>query len=1218
MIHPTRLLTCLVAATLLSSASLTLAQSSRPGMGAIPYSDGGTNGVTFRTWAPNASSVAVRGDFNGWGQTALTSEGNGNWSVDINGAVAGQQYQYFLNGNLWKRDPRSRRVSNSAGNSIIYNRNAFDWGDATTPYPYRNDTVIYQMHAGTFNAEGWVPSTFDVNLDRIEHLQNLGVSVVQLMPVNEFAADKSWGYNPADIFAIESALGGPDALKRFVKALNQRGIAVFMDVVHNHYGPSDLSLWQFDGWNQNNLGGIYFYNQYDKASTWWGDTRPDFGRSEVRSFIRDQIFMFVEEFHISGFRWDSVFNMIYYNSGGNHLPDGESLLRDINWELEQNYPGVVRIAEDHAFDFNMNFHSQWDVGFHDHLKWQVTQSTDAGRNMGWMADRISQNASHSRVLFSESHDSVGDLNQKQRLPRDIDGGDPTSIWARKRQLLAASIVMTTPGIPMIFQGQEMNEDWTFSAETALRWSLATQFSGIVDAYSGLIHARRNLRGGTQGLKGTGVNVHHIDDVNKVLGFIRWDAGGGADDVVVVANFSATKFQSGSYQIEFPSEGLWYCHFNGDSTSYGADFDGIGGADVMASGSPAMGTVNMGMYAVQIFSKTPPNQSGLATFDPAQPSGCDPITITFDPADGPLNGAVNVYATIARNGWQDGQDVQMSWNGSAWETVFEVTNNTWQIDLFFHNGAPTNEIFDNNLGRDWHLTVADCGAAPRVVTLSPTQPQGCVPVTIRYDAGGDVLSEADPVYIYLGRNSWQETEEIAMTQGIDNVWSLSYQIPDSTWQIDFVFNDGAITNKVWDNNQGSDWHITVLGCIQAEAPGLVITNPASDISVSNTITQYELKGTSVDMVGDLSWTNSRTGDHGLIPVAASWSVPAVPVEEGVNLIRVSGTNDTDNPNAGLYDSADDLAYTAGWTNQSNGGTGWPEGWTLIAVTNAGHFIAGTNEANNSLGQAAWGLWANSEGISEAIRTLPSSLHVGDVFSMRFDNNWISGGKSVGVGFQNSFGQNLFEFLFIGDGSNYVVNESSGIMDTGIGWSDAGHDLEFELLAPNLYRFRIGTHDVLGELQVSSLSAIDRIRIWNYSAGGGWEYNLYVDDLAVNGTPLQSTVYNAEVTITRQTGPYGDPDQDGFLNWEEEIAGTNPNNAQSRLPDILMIEGHSAIGVEIPESIAGRYYDLFMTTNILGSHWAPLGIGKPGTGGAIMLNATNQADQTFYRTGVRQTP
>ena len=124
--------------------------------------------------------------------------------------------------------------------------------------------------------------------------------------------------------------------------------------------------------------------------------------------------------------------------------------------------------------------------------------------------------------------------------------------------------------------------------------------------------------------------------------------------------------------------------------------------------------------------------------------------------------------------------------------------------------------------------------------------------------------------------------------------------------------------------------------------------------------------------------------------------------------------------------------------------------------------------------------------------------------------------------------------------------------------------------------------------------------------------------MNGTPLQSTVYNAEVTITRQTGPYGDPDQDGFLNWEEEIAGTNPNNAQSRLPDILMIEGHSAIGVEIPESIAGRYYDLFMTTNILGSHWAPLGIGKPGTGGAIMLNATNQAGQTFYRTGVRQTP
>src|SRR5690606_15923283 len=131
---------------------------------------------------------------------------------------------------------------------------------------------------------------------------------------------------------------------------------------------------------------------------------------------------------------------------------------------------------------------------------------------------------------------------------------PASIWARKRQMLAAAMVLTKPGIPMIFQGQEMNEDWTFSAETSLRWSLTNTHAGVVRAYRDMIHARRNLRGGTEGLKGTGINVHHVDNANKVLSYIRWNAGGGSDDVVVVANFSATKFEGGSYAIAFPSAG----------------------------------------------------------------------------------------------------------------------------------------------------------------------------------------------------------------------------------------------------------------------------------------------------------------------------------------------------------------------------------------------------------------------------------------------------------------------------------------------------------------------------------------------------------------------------------------------------------------------------------------------------------------------------------------
>ncbi|HAL92235.1 MAG TPA: hypothetical protein DCM68_04335, partial [Verrucomicrobia bacterium] len=253
--------------------------SSRAGMGAIPYADAGGTGVTFRTWAPNASSVNVKGSWNSWGtaKDLYPDAGGGTWSVDLTNAAAGHEYKFYVNGAA-KKDPRGYRVTSSAGNSIIYDQSAFDWGAETNfSRIWRNDLVIYEMHVGSYNAEDWLPSTFDECLEKIAHLKALGVSAVEVMPVNEFAGDRSWGYNPADPFAIESAFGGADGFKRFVRACHTNGIAVLVDVVHNHYGPSDLDLWRFDGWFQDVYGGIYFYNDW-RAVTDWGNTRPDYGR----------------------------------------------------------------------------------------------------------------------------------------------------------------------------------------------------------------------------------------------------------------------------------------------------------------------------------------------------------------------------------------------------------------------------------------------------------------------------------------------------------------------------------------------------------------------------------------------------------------------------------------------------------------------------------------------------------------------------------------------------------------------------------------------------------------------------------------------------------------------------------------------------------------------------------------------------------------------------
>jgi len=178
--------------------SQTFAQSTHPGMGAILYADSNGTGVTFRVWAPNATNVSVPGSFNGWNTSAhfLTNEpGTGLWSRDIPTAHANDEYKYYINRFLWKRDPRGRKVVNSAGNSIVYDPNAFTWaGDTSLPVTAPN-TVIYEMHVGAFydpSPSSGGPGKFSDAITKLNYLTNLGVTAVELMPIAEFAGDRAW------------------------------------------------------------------------------------------------------------------------------------------------------------------------------------------------------------------------------------------------------------------------------------------------------------------------------------------------------------------------------------------------------------------------------------------------------------------------------------------------------------------------------------------------------------------------------------------------------------------------------------------------------------------------------------------------------------------------------------------------------------------------------------------------------------------------------------------------------------------------------------------------------------------------------------------------------------------------------------------------------------------------------------------------------------------
>jgi 1,4-alpha-glucan branching enzyme len=490
---------------------------------------------------------------------------------------------------------------------------AFDWQDTDAYCPPFHELVIYELHIGTFNTSSDSGDNAGDLYDaahRLDHLVDLGVNAVQIMPVTEFAGDLSWGYNPSDPFAVESSYGGPDALKTFVRECHSRGLAVIQDVVYNHFGPSDLDLWQFDGWSQDELGGIYFFNDW-RSSTPWGDTRPDYGRGEVRTYIRDNAMMWLRDYRMDGLRLDMTPYMRSKDGSGLDIPEGWTLMRWIADGVRSEYPGRILIAEDlhgnaavTSLDADgAGFHTQWDSHFVHPVREALTKINDEWRSVASVADAIttSYRDAFARVIYTESHDEVA--NGRARVPQEIDAGDAKGWAAQKRSTLGAALVMTSPGIPMIFQGQEFLEGEYFRDNVPLDWARNATYSGIANLYRDLINLRLNRGQDSRGLTGQHVAIIRADDEEKLLVFHRWADGGPGDDTVVVANLSA---EAREYlPIGLPAGGLWRLRFNSDAAAYSPLFGNAEAFDMEAFNEDAdsldwHGNVSIAPYSVLIY------------------------------------------------------------------------------------------------------------------------------------------------------------------------------------------------------------------------------------------------------------------------------------------------------------------------------------------------------------------------------------------------------------------------------------------------------------------------------------------------------------------------------------------------------------------------------------------------------------------------------------------
>jgi maltooligosyltrehalose trehalohydrolase len=417
----------------------------------------------FEIWAPFAERISVC--FNG---SARPMEGPDNqnwWRLAVDEAGHGTAYGFLVNDDTTCHpDPRSRWQPDGVhGLSRIYDASAFPWTDAQFKAPPLSSAIIYELHVGTLTPEG----TLDAALSRLDYLTDLGITHIELMPIASFEGARGWGYDGVALYAVHEPYGGPDALKRFVNAAHEKGLAVLLDVVYNHFGPSG------------NYTGIFGpYTTDDHHTPWGGAVNLEgAGSQQVRRFFVDNACMWLRDFHLDGLRIDAVHAFID-RSAIHFLEQIATEVRALEAavarpliliaESDLNDPRVVSPREAGGFGFDAQWNDDFQHALFTLLCPQERQGyyADFG-SLAHLAKALKhifvydgvysryRNRVHGRPVGSlpyhrflgyiQNHDQVGNRAVGDRL---------NHIAGMNRAKIAASLVMLGPFIPMIFQGEE--------------------------------------------------------------------------------------------------------------------------------------------------------------------------------------------------------------------------------------------------------------------------------------------------------------------------------------------------------------------------------------------------------------------------------------------------------------------------------------------------------------------------------------------------------------------------------------------------------------------------------------------------------------------------------------------------------------------------------------------------------------------------------------------
>lgn len=537
-------------------------------------------------------------------------------------------------------------------NCVVRDPRSYPWHDQGFRPPAFNDLVVCQLHIGAFFSshrprEG---GYLDV-LAKLEYLKALGVNAIEPLPVAEFETAVSMGYNGTDIFSPELRYGTTDPvrldrqlalvndllarrgrapltrehlsgpvnqLKGLIDVCHVHGLAVILDVVYNHAGGfdgDDGSIYFFD--NQpagNNNDRCYFTDQ-----GWAGGLVFAFWKQEVRQFLIDNARFFADEYHADGFRYDEV--SVIVDHGG---ADGWRFCQDLTRTVDAARPAGPQIAEfwpvngaivSSVDGGGAGFDATWSDRLRDGVRNAVRQASggaaapvDLDAVGAALARQSLLPAAWKAVQYIENHDVVY-KGRSPRVPELADPSDSRSWYARGRARVAGALLLTAPGIPMLFMGQEFLEDKQWSDNLPRDSDRLIWWDGLAQGVKPMVdHLRMTqdligLRQSHPAVRGEQVNVYHVHNRNRVIAYHRWLEGTG-EDLVIVGSLAESTVPS--YELGFPRPGRWAEIFNSDvyddwvNPAVAGNGGGIAASGPLLHGLPSSTAIVIPANAVLVF------------------------------------------------------------------------------------------------------------------------------------------------------------------------------------------------------------------------------------------------------------------------------------------------------------------------------------------------------------------------------------------------------------------------------------------------------------------------------------------------------------------------------------------------------------------------------------------------------------------------------------------